>query len=172
MHDFIRIATRRCPPVRIAVYPVTVQGEQAAVDMIRALEEINARAATEVIVLCRGGGSAEDLWAFNDEHLARAIRHSALPVVSAVGHEIDFTIADFAADLRAPTPSGAAELLTPDREALLGRINQQRLRIRRILRNQIDRSRAATASRQASAGDHAPPPRQAYAAAGPIGCTP
>ncbi len=140
VHDFIRIATRRCPPVRIAVYPVTVQGEQAAVDMIRALEEINTRAATEVIVLCRGGGSTEDLWAFNDEHLARAIRQSALPVVSAVGHEIDFTIADFAADLRAPTPSGAAELLTPDREALLGRINQQRLRIRRILRNQIDRS--------------------------------
>jgi exodeoxyribonuclease VII large subunit len=140
VHDFIRIATRRCPPVRIAVYPVAVQGEQAAVDMIRALEEINTRAATEVIVLCRGGGSTEDLWAFNDEHLARAIRQSALPVVSAVGHEIDFTIADFAADLRAPTPSGAAELLTPDREALLGRINQQRLRIRRILRNQIDRS--------------------------------
>jgi exodeoxyribonuclease VII large subunit len=139
VHDFIRIATRRCPSIRIAVYPVTVQGEQAAADMIRALEEINARAATEVIVLCRGGGSAEDLWAFNDEHLARAIRHSALPVVSAVGHEIDFTIADFAADLRAPTPSGAAEVLTPDSETLLGRIDQQRLRMHRTLHNKIDR---------------------------------
>ena len=139
VHDFIRIATRRYPPIRIAVYPVTVQGEQAAADMIRALEEINARTATEVIVLCRGGGSAEDLWAFNDEQLARAIRSSALPVVSAVGHEIDSTIADFAADLRAPTPSGAAELLTPDGEVLRNMIDQQRLRLRRSLHHRTDR---------------------------------
>jgi exodeoxyribonuclease VII large subunit len=141
VHDFIRIATRRYPPIRIAVYPVTVQGGQAAADMIRALEDINAHRATEVIVLCRGGGSAEDLCAFNDEQLARAIRSSALPVVSAVGHEIDTTIADFAADLRAPTPSGAAELLTPDSEAIRSGINKQRLRLHRILDNRTDRLR-------------------------------
>jgi len=139
VHDFIRIATRRFPPLRIAVYPAVMQGDQAAAGMIRALEAINARAATDLIVLCRGGGSTEDLWAFNDEHLARAIRYSALPVVSAVGHEIDFTIADFAADLRAPTPSGAAELLVPDGEALRTHINQQRARIRRTLRHRLDR---------------------------------
>ena len=139
VHDFIRIATRRFPPIRIAVYPAVMQGDQAAAGMIRALEAINARAATDLIVLCRGGGSAEDLWAFNDEHLARAIRNSDLPVVSAVGHEIDFTIADFAADLRAPTPSGAAELLTPDGEALRARIAQQRARMQRTLHHQLER---------------------------------
>jgi exodeoxyribonuclease VII large subunit len=138
VHDFIRIATRRFPPIRIAVYPAAMQGDQAAAGIIRALEAINARAATDLIVLCRGGGSSEDLWAFNDEHLARAIRASALPVVSAVGHEIDFTIADFAADLRAPTPSGAAELLVPDGEALRTLINQQQARMGRTLRHQLD----------------------------------
>lgn len=139
VHDFIRIAARRCPMIRIAIYPVTVQGDQAAADMVQALAEINARVATDVIVLCRGGGSLEDLWAFNDEALARAIRASALPVVSAVGHEIDLTIADFAADLRAPTPSAAAELLTPDGEALRREIDRHGSRLRRILRNRIDR---------------------------------
>lgn len=139
VHDFIRIASRRWPALRIAVYPVAVQGEQAAADMVAALRDINVLAATEIIVLCRGGGSAEDLHAFNDEQLARAIRASAVPVVSAVGHEIDFTIADFAADLRAPTPSGAAELLTPDSEALLRTIGQIRARLRRIQLTRIDR---------------------------------
>lgn len=139
VHDFIRIATRRCPMIRIAVYPVAVQGGQAADDMIQALAEINAHGATDMIVLCRGGGSIEDLWAFNDERLARAIRQSTLPVISAVGHEIDFTIADFAADLRAPTPSGAAELLVPDSEALRREIAQQRARIRRSLQHRMDR---------------------------------
>jgi len=139
VHDFIRIASRRFPPIRIAVYPAAMQGEPAAAGMIRALEAINAHGGTDLIVLCRGGGSAEDLWAFNDEHLARAIRASALPVVSAVGHEIDFTIADFAADLRAPTPSGAAELLVPDGEALRARLDHQQSRIRRSLHHRLDR---------------------------------
>ncbi|WP_306548143.1 exodeoxyribonuclease VII large subunit [Desulfobulbus sp.] len=139
VHDFIRIAARRCPMVQIAVYPVTVQGDQAAAEMVQALAEINARVSTDVIVLCRGGGSLEDLWAFNDEALARAIRASGLPVVSAVGHEIDLTIADFAADLRAPTPSAAAELLTPDGEALRREIDRHGSRLQRILRNRIDR---------------------------------
>lgn len=141
VHDFLRIANRRCPQVRISVYPVTVQGPQAANEMIQALTDINRQGTTEVIVLCRGGGSIEDLQAFNDEGLARAIRASALPVVSAVGHEIDFTIADFAADLRAPTPSGAAELLTPDREALLAAVTNCHLRLRRVMQTRIDRQR-------------------------------
>lgn len=139
VHDFIRIATRRFPPIRIAVYPVAVQGEQAATEMIEALAAVNARAATDLIVLCRGGGSAEDLRAFNDEGLARAIRRSDLPVVSAVGHEIDVTIADFAADLRAPTPSGAAELLVPDGAALNHRIDGLGMRLARSLRHRLTR---------------------------------
>jgi exodeoxyribonuclease VII large subunit len=139
VHDFIRIATRRFPPIRIAIYPVAVQGEQAATEMIEALAAVNARAATDLIVLCRGGGSVEDLWAFNDEGLARAIRHSELPVVSAVGHEIDVTIADFAADLRAPTPSGAAELLAPDGTALHHRIDGLGMRLARSLHHRLTR---------------------------------
>lgn len=133
VHDFIRIAIRRWPAMRISIYPVTVQGDQAAEEMIRALSAINREPWPELIVLCRGGGSIEDLWCFNDEHLARAIRNSAIPVVSAVGHEIDFTIADFAADLRAPTPSAAAELCTPDNQALRQRVQQQQSRLARGL---------------------------------------
>lgn len=139
VHDFIRIATRRFPPIRIAIYPVAVQGDQAATEMIEALAAVNARSATDLIVLCRGGGSAEDLRAFNDEGLARAIRRSDLPVVSAVGHEIDVTIADFAADLRAPTPSGAAELLVPDGVALHFRIDGLQMRLARSLGHRLTR---------------------------------
>ncbi|MCL2789122.1 MAG: exodeoxyribonuclease VII large subunit [Desulfobulbus sp.] len=139
VHDFIHIATRRFPPIRIAVYPTTMQGDQAAAAMIQAIEAINAHLATDLIVLCRGGGSTEDLWAFNDEHLARSIRASAVPVVSAVGHEIDFTIADLAADFRAPTPSGAAELLIPDRDVLRAEIDRLRARMRRSVQHRFDR---------------------------------
>ncbi|WP_420208299.1 exodeoxyribonuclease VII large subunit [Candidatus Electronema sp. JC] len=122
-HDFIRVARDRCPQTRISVYPASVQGANAAAELREAVAEINRQAAlgrmdTDIIVLCRGGGSFEDLAAFNDERLAREIRRSAIPVVSAVGHEIDWTIADFAADLRAPTPSAAAEMLLPDNAAL------------------------------------------------------
>ncbi|MGD9948361.1 MAG: exodeoxyribonuclease VII large subunit [Desulfobulbus sp.] len=133
VHDFVRIATRRWPSIRISVYPVSVQGEQAAGEMSQALAEINGELRPDVIVLCRGGGSIEDLWCFNDEQLARAIRRSAIPVVSAVGHEIDFTIADFTADLRAPTPSAAAELLMPDRQVFRQKMEQSRNRLARSL---------------------------------------
>lgn len=98
VHDFIRIAQSRYPQIRIAVFPVAVQGDAAAGEIQEAILEINNQMHTDIIVLCRGGGSIEDLWAFNDEQLAREIRYSNIPVVSAVGHEIDFTIADFAAD--------------------------------------------------------------------------
>lgn len=139
VHDFIRIATRRLPSIHLTIYPVAVQGEQAAAEMVEALGAVNAHAATDLIVLCRGGGSIEDLQAFNDELLARAIRGSELPVVSAVGHEIDLTLADFAADLRAPTPSSAAELLVPDSLALHCKINALHLRLARSLRHRLTR---------------------------------
>ncbi|MGI6657447.1 MAG: exodeoxyribonuclease VII large subunit [Desulfobulbus sp.] len=139
VHDFIRIATRRWPGIRIAVWPAPVQGEHAAEALCAALAEVSEQVATDVVVLCRGGGSPEDLWAFNDEHLARAIRASSVPVVSAVGHEIDVTIADFAADLRAPTPSAAAELLTPDSAVLRDRIDLHRRRLERAQRIRLDR---------------------------------
>ena len=139
VHDFIRIAQRRFPGIHIAVYPVPVQGEQAAPAMVAALERLRRTAfATDVLVLCRGGGSEEDLWAYNDEALARAIREGEIPVVSAVGHEIDFTIADFAADLRAPTPSAAAELLVPDSRALAEGAAAIRARLLVLMRRRLD----------------------------------
>jgi len=119
IRDFLRIAGRRMPNLDIAIVPVRVQGEEAARDIVEALELVNRELQDiQVIVLTRGGGSLEDLWPFNQEKVAYAIRSSGIPVVSAVGHEVDLTISDLAADLRAPTPSGAAELLVREREAL------------------------------------------------------
>ena len=123
VHDFIRVAQARCPAVALAVYPVAVQGEAAAGEIATALKDINERYPADVIVLCRGGGSIEDLWAFNEEELARAIYASIIPVVSAVGHEVDYTIADFTADKRAATPSAAAELIVPDQRYLAERLS-------------------------------------------------
>ena len=124
LRDMLNVLTRRAPWLRVIVSPARVQGDGAAAEIARALDDLNQLAArgiapVDVIVVARGGGSIEDLWQFNDESLARAIAASALPVVSAVGHEIDFTIADFVADLRAPTPSAAAELIVPDNAELL-----------------------------------------------------
>jgi exodeoxyribonuclease VII large subunit len=112
IQDMINVMNRRAPHVEILVIPAVVQGEGAAVQLIRGLEAANRHHLADLIILARGGGSIEDLWCFNDENLARAIFNSQLPVISAVGHEIDFTIADFVADLRAPTPSAAAEIVT------------------------------------------------------------
>ncbi len=115
VRDVIHVIRRRCPFVAILLFPVKVQGEGAAEEIVKALEEANdERHALEVIIAGRGGGSIEDLWAFNEEAVARAIAQSRLPVVSAVGHQTDFTIADFVADQRAATPSQAAELVVPD----------------------------------------------------------
>src|SRR5690606_40281059 len=105
---------RRFAAVPVVVYPAAVQGEAAPGELVRALRTAAARAECDVLIVGRGGGSLEDLWAFNEEAVARAIAACPIPTVSAVGHEIDFTIADFVADLRAPTPSGAAELVVPD----------------------------------------------------------
>ncbi len=138
VHDFLRVAASRYPRTRIAIYPVAVQGEKAADEMVAALARINASVDTDLIVLCRGGGSIEDLWAFNEEKLARAIHASRLPVVSAVGHEIDFTIADFVADLRAPTPSAAAEMVLPDGRELLDRVLGCQERLGRTMQRRLD----------------------------------
>lgn len=112
VRDVIQIAKRRDPRVKLAIFPTLVQGDMAAADIVKNLKLANAWGKADVIILGRGGGSMEDLWAFNEESVARAIFASELPVISAVGHETDFTIADFVADLRAPTPSAAAELAT------------------------------------------------------------
>jgi exodeoxyribonuclease VII large subunit len=115
LHDILAVLRRRDPTVEVIVYPSPVQGEAAAGQLLMALNQANRRREVDVIILTRGGGSLEDLWCFNDETLARAVFTSALPVIAAVGHEVDFSIADFVADMRAPTPSAAAELVSTDR---------------------------------------------------------
>ena len=122
LRDVLTTLARRNPAVSVIVYPAPVQGEGAAGRIAAALGAANARAECEVLLLVRGGGSIEDLWPFNEAIVARAIRASRIPVIVGVGHESDFTIADFAADRRAPTPTAAAELATPSRGELLGRI--------------------------------------------------
>jgi exodeoxyribonuclease VII large subunit len=116
LRDVLTTLARRAPMVPVIVYPAQVQGEAAAGQIARAIDAANSRAEVDVLIVCRGGGSLEDLWAFNEEIVARAIAASSLPVVSGVGHETDFSIADFVADLRAPTPTAAAAAASPDRE--------------------------------------------------------
>ncbi len=118
VHDFLRIALSKNPKARIFIYPVRVQGPEAAAEICQGLEVLSGHQDVEVIVIARGGGSLEDLWAFNEEGLARAIRACRVPVVSAVGHEIDYTVCDLVADARAPTPTAAADLVFPNLSAL------------------------------------------------------
>ena len=122
VRDFLRLLRQRFPNVEVLIYPVKVQGAEAAGEIARALDDLAAYPGVEVIVLARGGGSLEDLWPFNEEVVARAIHRCQTPVVSAVGHEVDFTIADFVADKRAPTPSAAVELVAPDKAELKRRL--------------------------------------------------
>lgn len=114
VHDILTVLNRRFPLIDVVIYPTAVQGAEAPAQIIAAIRSANARRECDVLIVGRGGGSLEDLWAFNDETLARCIAASGIPIVSAVGHQVDFTIADFVADARAPTPSAAAELLSPD----------------------------------------------------------
>ena len=132
IRDIISVLGRRFPSVPIVIYPAAVQGDVAPQELTAALNAAIKRSECDVLIIGRGGGSLEDLWAFNDEKLARAIFESPLPVVSAVGHEVDFTIADFVADVRAPTPSGAAEMVVPDRDDWLRAINSLAGRIARL----------------------------------------
>ncbi len=134
IRDVIKVLRRRAPHIGVIVYPSRVQGAGAAEELIDSLRVALARADCEVLLLTRGGGSIEDLAAFNDEALARRIAAAEIPIVSAVGHEIDFTIADFVADRRAPTPSAAAELISPDRSALSERIDAYAGRLTKALR--------------------------------------
>ena len=122
--DMISVARRRFPLTEILIAPAKVQGEGAAQTIVECIELLNTRKDIDLIIIGRGGGSLEDLWAFNEEIVARAVFASSIPVISAVGHEIDFTISDFVADFRAPTPSAAMEIATPDREDLMDTILQ------------------------------------------------
>jgi exodeoxyribonuclease VII large subunit len=122
LRDIIHVVERRFPHVRLLVAPARVQGEGAELEVIRGIEALNRWGGVDVIIVARGGGSIEDLWPFNEESLARAVRASAVPIVSAVGHQTDFTICDFAADLRAPTPSAAAEIVVPNAKDLFDEV--------------------------------------------------
>lgn len=133
LHDVLSVLKRRSPQTEVIVYPSMVQGETAPTQLINALRKANERNEVDVLLLTRGGGSLEDLWCFNNEALAREVSDSALPIVSAVGHEVDFTISDFVADLRAPTPSAAAELLSQDSLEIDRKLVQQRERLKRVL---------------------------------------
>ncbi len=136
--DVLQVLARRYPQAAVIVYPCLVQGEQAAPAIAQALSKANERNECDVLLLVRGGGSLEDLWAFNEEVVASAIKESELPIVSGVGHEVDVTIADLVADLRAPTPSAAAELATPDTTTLGKRLNQAMQSLVYYMRNQLD----------------------------------
>lgn len=138
LRDVITALGRRMPGIGVIIYPTPVQGEGAGAKIAEAIRLAGERAECEVLIVCRGGGSIEDLWAFNDEAVARAIRACPLPVVSGVGHETDFTIADFAADLRAPTPTAAAELVSPDGVKLRRDTAQLGQQLARVLQRQIE----------------------------------
>ena len=136
--DIINVSTRRNPNCYIRLLPVPVQGEGAAIEIANGIKTMNKEKLADVLIIARGGGSLEDLWPFNEEIVARAIYESKIPIISAVGHETDFTIADFVADLRAPTPSAAAELANPDILEILNKINSIKERLRNSLRRKLE----------------------------------
>ena len=138
IRDIINVSTRRNPNVYIKLLPVPVQGAGAAEKIVDAIKTMNEKKLADVIILARGGGSLEDLWPFNEEIVARAIYDSELPVISAVGHETDFTIADFVADLRAPTPSAAAELAVPNISDLILKLEGYNNRYKLALKKKVE----------------------------------
>ena len=147
LHDVVTALERRVPHIPVLLAPASVQGLQAPAELVRALQALYARTGTgadgtppvDVILLVRGGGSIEDLWAFNDEQLVHTIAQSPVPVVCGVGHETDFTLADFVADLRAPTPTAAAELVAQPRDAWLNLLDGAQQRVQDALLRQLDR---------------------------------
>ena len=140
VHDVLTTLARRWPLAEVLFYPVPVQGAEAVPAIVKALAAVSAIESLDVLLLVRGGGSIEDLWSFNDERVARAIRACRVPVITGVGHEIDVTIADFASDLRAATPTAAAEHASPDRSELLGAIEQRQRRLHANMQTQVQRS--------------------------------
>ena len=151
LQDMLNVLGRRAPWVEVYVFPVSVQGAGAEEEIAQAIDELsdaggNGHPVPDVIIVGRGGGSLEDLWNFNEEVVARAIYRCQIPVISAVGHEIDFTISDFAADVRAPTPSAAAELAVPDWKELTGRIDALQMRLDSQVRERIERAQERFAS--------------------------
>jgi exodeoxyribonuclease VII large subunit len=141
VRDILHVLARRFAAIPVLIYPVAVQGAAAAAEIVAAVRLAGRRAECDVLILARGGGSLEDLWAFNDEALARAIVASPIPIVSGIGHEIDFTIADFAADVRAPTPSAAAEIAVPDGEEWLASVSRLGRRLERGLLRRLEAQR-------------------------------
>lgn len=137
VRDIVSVLRRRNPSIKIYLVPVLVQGENAKYEIVKAIETVNEASYADVIILGRGGGSIEELWAFNEEIVAKSIYNSLIPVISAVGHETDFTISDFVADLRAPTPSAAAEIVTLSMEELKDKLHIQKGRVVRSLNNKI-----------------------------------
>ena len=150
LRDVLTTLRRRAAMIPVVVYPTLVQGEGAGSQIARSIERANERGECDVLIVCRGGGSLEDLWAYNEEIVARAIAASRLPVVSGVGHETDFTIADFVADLRAATPTAAAVAASPDRAALLDEVGAYRRRLARDMRRivEVELQRLDRASRR------------------------
>lgn len=138
LHDVLTALARRAPHARVFVYPSLVQGAEAPAALVRALQVANERADAQLLLLVRGGGSLEDLWAFNDERVVAAVAQSDLPVICGVGHETDITLADLAADLRAPTPTAAAELATPARDTCLDELQALEHQLRRRLEQRLD----------------------------------
>lgn len=138
IRDIINVSTRRNPNVNIKLYPVPVQGEGAAEKIVHGIKFMNENNIADVLILARGGGSLEDLWPFNEEIVAQAIYDSKIPIISAVGHETDFSISDFVADLRAPTPSAAAELAVPDIYEVKQKINSYQTRLRTTLIKKVE----------------------------------
>lgn len=141
IRDLLNILKRRYPPAQVIIYNARVQGVEAAAEIVAGIETFNRLQLVDVLIVGRGGGSLEDLWPFNEEIVARAIRASRIPVVSAVGHETDFTISDFVADLRAPTPSAAAELVVPDQKELLARLDELQQRLPELMKQLLKRRR-------------------------------
>lgn len=140
IRDALSVIRRRAPHIPVLIFPTTVQGDLAADQILKALQLVKTNNECDVLLMIRGGGSLEDMWCFNDERIAREIAHFPIPVVTGIGHEIDFTIADFAADFRAPTPSVAAESVTPDRFELMQNIDYQLSRLSTRMRSMLDSS--------------------------------
>ncbi|HLF66270.1 MAG TPA: exodeoxyribonuclease VII large subunit, partial [Gammaproteobacteria bacterium] len=137
IRDILHVLARRYPVLPVLIYPTLVQGASAAVQIVNAITHAQQHQQCDVLILARGGGSLEDLWPFNEESVARAIFNCTIPIISGIGHEIDFTIADFVADVRAPTPSAAAELVSPDGEGLLAYCEQIDVRLTQLVMHRL-----------------------------------